>query len=208
MYHPYTTRHNLVLGFHGCDLQVRDAVIAGHEDLKFSENEYDWLGHGIYFWENNYGRALEFAEEQQNRGLHDIKTPSVIGAIFDLGYCLDLLDSSSLQLVQSAYTYLHQSFQNRSQPMPENKGGNDRLFRHLDCAVILALHNLREDQDMQKFDTVRAAFIEGEPLYPNAGFHEKNHIQICLRNPDLIKGYFLPRVDGTQPIEIIPRVGT
>ncbi|HYE54151.1 MAG TPA: hypothetical protein VD996_04880 [Chitinophagaceae bacterium] len=25
------------------------------------------------------------------------------------------------------------------------------------------------------------------------GFHEKNHIQLCIRNPNCIKGYFLPR---------------
>lgn len=33
-------------------------------------------------------------------------------------------------------------------------------------------------------------FTEGKPLYPGAGFHEKSHIQICVRNPNCIKGYF------------------
>jgi len=28
---------------------------------------------------------------------------------------------------------------------------------------------------------------------PGAGFKEKNHIQICVRNRNCIKGYFLPR---------------
>jgi len=36
-------------------------------------------------------------------------------------------------------------------------------------------------------------FWEGNELYPNAGFRKKNHIQICIRNPNCIKGYFLPR---------------
>jgi hypothetical protein len=39
---------------------------------------------------------------------------------------------------------------------------------------------------------VRAAFIEGEPLYPNAGFNDRNHIQLCVVNPRCIKGYFRP----------------
>lgn len=30
-------------------------------------------------------------------------------------------------------------------------------------------------------------------LYPEAGFTEKNHIQICIRNPNCIKSFFLPR---------------
>ncbi len=30
-------------------------------------------------------------------------------------------------------------------------------------------------------------------LYPEAGLTEKNHIQICIRNPNCIKSFFLPR---------------
>ena len=48
------------------------------------------------------------------------------------------------------------------------------------------------------FDTVRGLFFEGDDLYPNAGFKAKNHIQICVRNPNCIKGYFLPRSSDSQ----------
>jgi hypothetical protein len=37
---------------------------------------------------------------------------------------------------------------------------------------------------------VRAAFPEGREIYPGAGFDEKTHIQIALRNLDCIKGVF------------------
>jgi hypothetical protein len=37
---------------------------------------------------------------------------------------------------------------------------------------------------------VRAAFVEGEPLYVGAGFHARTHIQLCVRKPDRILGYF------------------
>jgi hypothetical protein len=61
----------------------------------------------------------------------------------------------------------------------------------LDCAVIQLLHL---DQDkIHPFDSVRGLFPEGDLLYENAGFREKNHIQICVRNPNCIKGFFLPR---------------
>lgn len=41
---------------------------------------------------------------------------------------------------------------------------------------------------------------EGHSLYPNAGFAEKDHIQICVCNPNCIKGYFLPRgIDTAYP---------
>lgn len=57
----YSNRPNLVIGFHGCDKSVSDKVITGEENLLASKNDYDWLGNGIYFWENNEDRALEWA---------------------------------------------------------------------------------------------------------------------------------------------------
>ncbi len=29
--------------------------------MNSSKNDYDWLGLGMYFWENNYDRTLEWA---------------------------------------------------------------------------------------------------------------------------------------------------
>lgn len=43
------------------------------------------------------------------------------------------------------------------------------------------------------YDTIRSAFNEGETIYPGASFTSRLHIQICVLNPDLIRGYFLPR---------------
>jgi hypothetical protein len=51
------------------------------------------------------------------------------------------------------------------------------------------MHGLNEGES---YDTLRGAFMEGEPIYPDAGFHSKNHIQICVRNSACIKGFFLP----------------
>lgn len=48
-----------VLGYHGCDRSVGEALLAGRKTFVGSKNEDDWLGHGVYFWENNPKRALE-----------------------------------------------------------------------------------------------------------------------------------------------------
>ncbi len=70
----------------------------------------------------------------------------------------------------------------------------DLLYRELDCAVIETIHKVNSlNNDKSTFDSVKGVFWEGEELYPSAGFREKNHIQICVRNPNCIKGYFLPR---------------
>jgi hypothetical protein len=83
--------------------------------------------------------------------------------------------------------------------MPQNKGGDaDLTLRELDCAAIQSLHKSIKENKEKEFDSVRGVFWEGKRLYPNAGFREKNHIQICVRNIDCIKGYFLPlkRIDS------------
>lgn len=55
----YSRRSNLVIGFHGCDKSIVEKVLNGEEELIKSQNDYDWLGSGIYFWENNEARALQ-----------------------------------------------------------------------------------------------------------------------------------------------------
>jgi len=195
----YSTKTGLVLGFHGCDESIINDILLGKKELKQSDNTYDWLGHGIYFWENSPSRAVEFAEFLKNNPQHartPIKSPSVIGAVIDLGYCLDLTDYSYLQLLKGGYELLKTAIDTSgvkftNKPIGENK---DLLFRELDCAVIETLHSLRTpDSDLKPFDSVRGVFWEGKEIYPNAGFKEKNHIQICIRNRNCIKGYFLPR---------------
>ena len=49
----YSTRPNLVLGFHGCDKETRNIIFTGSDSIFISDNPYDWLGHGTYFWENH-----------------------------------------------------------------------------------------------------------------------------------------------------------
>lgn len=195
----YTTRTGLVLGFHGCDEAVVNRTLNGNTSLKDSKNKYDWLGHGIYFWDNSPARALEFADflvKNPGKAKNPIKKPSVIGAVINLGYCLDLLDYQNLSLLRDSYDLLVASYSSLGEKLPVNKpitGNNDLLLRELDCAVIEILHQFRSDNGMRPFDSVRGVFWEGNELYRNAGFREKDHIQICVRNPNCIKGYFLPQ---------------
>ena len=43
---------------------------------------------------------------------------------------------------------------------------------------------------MPAIDTLKGVFTEGKPVYPGAGFNEKTHIQIVVRNHRCIKGVF------------------
>jgi len=178
-------------------------VLAGEENLIASTNDYDWLGNGIYFWENNETRALLWAQDLAKRKSSSVKTPAVIGAIIDLGYCFDLTDSIYLNELRKAYDVFVDFYKNTGQPLPQNIDigeSTDKLIRKLDCAVIQTAHKINQDANKHAYDSVRGVFWEGKPLYPSAGFAEKNHIQICVCNPNCIKGYFLPRgIDVNYP---------
>jgi hypothetical protein len=195
----YSKRSGLILGFHGCDKSVLDKVVNGKDVLQKSMNDYDWLGHGIYFWENDNERALEYAKtlSKNKKNLHQaVYEPAVIGAVIDIGYCLDLLNSNYLKLLKISYDLLIEYHNKYGSSIPKNKsidGGKELLIRKLDCAVIENLHQFYKETKKHEFDTVKGVFWEGSFLYPEAGFREKNHIQICVRNPNCIKGYFLPQ---------------
>lgn len=192
----YTSPVSITLGFHGCDRNIGERLLAGDlPHLRKSQNDYDWLGHGVYFWENDPQRALTFAAEQAERprpGKEPISEPFVVGAIIDAGHCLNLVESASLAVLQDAYELLCETHK-KAELFPENHtdpNTGELLRRNLDCAVIEALHASNIMRGLAGFDTVRGVFMEGPELYPNSGFREKNHIQICVRNTLCIKGYF------------------
>jgi len=188
------------LGFHGCDQTVGEQILAGRTHIRWSENEYDWLGSGSYFWENNPLRALSWAYfVQQNARLfpHTIKRPFVVGAIIETGRCLDLSVESSLQDIERAYFEMRETFRVTGSAVPVNEegftGDMDLVKRHLDCAVINFLHSLRDERGLPTFDTVRGHFPEGGPLFDGARIMARTHVQICVRTPERsIRGYFRP----------------
>jgi hypothetical protein len=190
-----------ILGFHGCDRTVADRVLVGEDEIRPSENDYDWLGTGAYFWENNVARALSWAKflaSSIHRGDPKVKEPAVIGTIIDPGNCLDLTEKSSIELVGGAYEGLRRFYEVNNVPLPANEsagqGDLDFVKRFLDCAVINFLHETREAGNLEAFDTVRAPFLEGGPLYPGAKISSRTHVQWCVRNPkNSIVGYFRPR---------------
>ncbi|TDW96035.1 hypothetical protein [Dinghuibacter silviterrae] len=139
----YSAEPGLLIGFHGCERSICDDIVSGKKQMKASNNSWDWLGDGVYFWQNNYERAWYYAHHPP--GNLKIKKPA------------------------------------------------DHIVRRLDCAVIKMVHQFFHKEGLAPFDSVRALFPEGRALYNGAGFRENTHIQIAIRNPNMIKGYFLPR---------------
>ena len=97
---------SFILGYHGCDKAVGERILEG-ELFKQSNNDYDWLGPGIYFWEANPLRGFDFAREAKRRGTStNIRKPFVIGATISLGFCLDLTTAAGVEPVRAAHKSL------------------------------------------------------------------------------------------------------
>jgi len=194
---PNSLTGQYLLGYHGCDASVGEAILSGKTThLKMSANAYDWLGHGAYFWIDSPKRALEWAKDRKGTGAK-IKKPFVLGAVIQPGFCLNLTDVRATDSVAIAYKLLVEDLNKAGEPIPANDVVKDAvsLVRKLDCAVINFLHQLREDNKEQAYDSVLGVFEEGQPAFSGSYIKQRTHIQIAIRNLDgCLKGYF--RVPG------------
>jgi hypothetical protein len=187
--------HRLVVGYHGCDRAIGEEVLVRGQPLKRSINPWDWLGEGIYFWEHGPERALEFARWKKRRG--EITEPFVLGAYIHLGQCFDLTDTVATRQLGAFYTALTERLAAAGLPLPSNEKGGpadfDLVKRFLDCAVLnFGLDRLSHTDPPVRYDTVRGVFPEGGEAYPGSKILMKTHVQVAVRNPDCILGYFRP----------------
>ncbi len=177
-------RPGFVLGYHGCDAETAAAIIGGGS-MRQSDEDFDWLGPGVYFWESDPQRAYEWADAKVARGAY--ARAAVVGAVIDLGNCLDLTTRVDLALMADAYASFVRAQQIADLALPQNRdprglAGDDKVLRYLDCAVIKHLHQNIEDDarehhlrgespPISPFDSVRGLFVEGGQLYPVRGAH-------------------------------------
>jgi len=85
-------------------------------------------------------RGLDFAIETSSHKQISIEKPAVVGAVIDLGLCLDLTTLGAIEMVKTAYLSLKTTFATAGKDLPKN--ASDRLLRRLDCAVIQHLHTI------------------------------------------------------------------
>jgi len=182
----------IVVGYHGCTEEFAHALLLGSKairDWQPSRNEWDWLGHGVYFWEHSPERALRWAREKyQPQGA----VPAVLGAVLQLGRCFDLLNESITSILSQSFRELAQTYAEKGQPLPQNRGKELKL-RALDCLVINDCLSRLQQRGIA-YDTVRGAFLEGGPVYAGGGFSREAHIQIAVRNSACILGVFQPNL--------------
>jgi hypothetical protein len=180
-----------IVAYHGCDAGIAERIYAG-ESFKPSQNSYDWLGEGIYFWEYGVDRALRFAEFQKTQ--RKVSKPAVVGAILQLGRCFDLMDTRNTAELARAFNRFKEAMRGAGEKLPRNEGRTpDKKLRMRDCAVLNFYFRRLEERGVE-YDTVRCAFVEGRPAFSGSGIRQESHVQIAVRNPACIIGVFRPMI--------------
>jgi hypothetical protein len=187
----------IIAGYHGCEASLASRVLAGRTELKPSVNAYDWLGKGVYFWEHGPQRAYEWAIEQAQLSRKKISRPAVIGAIIDLGICLDLLDTANTRLLRKWFATFRTFMRQNGLMLPQNRSAPgsrpaDKVLRFRDCAVIDFTTGIVAERERISFQTIRGIFLEGQPAFPSSKIMLKSRIQIAVRDYRCIRGYFRP----------------
>lgn len=179
----------IVVGYHGCSDAFAQRLLSGRlrfSEWKRSQSPWDWLGHGIYFWEHSPERALRWARERRRW-----RRPGVVGALIQLGRCFDLTDITNSESLSIAYEQLAEDYAAAGRALPTNGGPPpDLKRRELDCLVI----NRCADRAPAPYQTTRGVFLEGDPAYPGAMIRRESHIQIAVRDVSCILGTFRPNL--------------
>lgn len=177
----------VVVGYHGCLKPVAERILSGDiPGWRASENRWDWLGHGIYFWEWSLSRAWRWAQDKAKK---EGGEPAVIGALIQLDRCFDLTDERFTQMLGVSYRLLEREFTVKGEQLPENS--TDHMRRERDCLVINAMLDLVKPET---FTAVRAPFWEGPPAYPGAELRVHTHVQVAVRDRSCILGVFRPNL--------------
>ena len=166
-----------IYGYHGTSLEAAQGII--EQGFNVSTNDYDWLGTGVYFFQDAPQRARAWAVERYP------DSPAVIGSRLVLENCLDLLDISWFPTIREAYSLFVEAYRQTNQPLPRQNPQRSKAHR-LDCAFFNYIVGQILEPQGETVGAIRGIFNEGDRIYPNSAIFDRAHIQIAIRNLSLI----------------------
>jgi hypothetical protein len=163
------------IGYHGTSRGA--ALVVLRDGFRVSRNAYDWLGDGVYFFQEAPHRAREWAAQRYGRD------GVVIRSVIRLDDCLDLLDIQSNAILEAAYTSIVELSLQSGAPLPRQTAGAHRLDR----VVVNYAVTLFARQGGMTVRVVRGVFAEGVPVFPGSAILNRAHVQIAVRDTSLIE---------------------
>lgn len=159
-----------VIGFHGTSRDALAHLLA--RDIRASDQHFEWLGTGVYFWQDSPSRARQWAVARFGADA------AVVVVQIDLDGCLDLLDPRWQAEVRDAdFEFVLDCIANE-RPLPVN---TDRGNHARDAATINWYCD-RAAEDSHPVRSVRAIFEEGEPIFEGSKIRSMSHVQVAVRD--------------------------
>jgi hypothetical protein len=194
-----------VVGYHGTTNSNADKI--RRTSFRESRRAGLWLGFGRYFFQDAPIHALKWARYRARKETGDSENAAVLCAEIDLAECIDLTDRSYWPQIRSI-------FENEVRDTGTSQLGIDTLLNRLsmteeeraeltdeekiqlgmhyvDCEVMnIFIQRLKDKMRPKGFDysTVRAAFIEGDPVYLNSWLWDRSAVVISILEPRAFLG--------------------
>ena len=175
-----------IFGYHGTSEEKANSILI--DGFLASDNDYDWLGKGVYFFQDAPVRAMQWAIQQHS------PNPAVICSVIRLDNCIDLLDVKWFPPLKNLYSSFREQYRIANLPLPQQNSIRSKAHR-LDCEFFNYTTQMLRDRG-QDIEAIRAVFVEGEPIFPNSAIFDLAHIQIAVRNIDLIEDSHLITIEG------------
>ena len=116
-----------VYGYHGTSKRSAQEIL--ERGFDFSINDYDWLGTGVYFFQDAPMRAVSWAKERYP------DSPAVIKSELILKNCIDLLDIDWYPIIRETYEMFVKEYEKAKIPLPPQNPLKSKAHR-LDCAFF------------------------------------------------------------------------
>jgi hypothetical protein len=171
---PYQSK--IVEAYHATTAaSAKKIVEQGH--FHPSDNPWDWLGAGAYFFETEH-RAREWALD------HFPEDPMIVHVKVKLGHSIDLDDNRWAPALHACWKEVEKT----------NVVAKNRGLRHDRDRVVLD-----KLATIWRPDTIRSSFEEGVKVLPQSEFTERKHAQLLVRNQEnCIRIVGLIRVPGAS----------
>jgi hypothetical protein len=172
-------------GYHATTPECAAEILS--RGFKLSDHSYEWLGKGIYFFQDTKDYARYWARNERKEGL--LAEPAIIGAEINYERFLDLVEHQHLLKLKKFYERLEKSARTDYGSAKAAQRAHDGVWKPrahpLDCFVINEAA-LAAEEGGEPFYALRAVFFEGDPIYPKSHLFDRQHIQVAVREPKLI----------------------
>lgn len=195
----------LVNGFHGTTNVAADEIVANQVFIH-DERDWHWLGRGVYFWQDAPLRAWDWGiqkalDDQRRVPRNPPFSPAVVTVTLDITECVDLLDIERMGVIREAWNIARSA---RLVQLPRQIGPHEALRPETSIerftAWLMGIRRRRYGNNCSDFhvmnaavrllrdrrlpcQVVRAAFMEGSPVYPGSWFLDRSHVQVAVVDP-------------------------